>query len=189
MNGLCVPVRAMLQCSISGLMLQRTKPALPAGPPQETAMNQFNLNQINDQFASASRNFADTAGQVSRLALSNAEQVFSLQFAAIEQNVNAAFAFWGELAETRDLDGLKTLWPKGVQVARENVERSISTGQEVLGRTVKTNEAIGEIAKGQFERVSAQAKDAANQAHEQVNKAADQVSTQFNKAAGKHGNK
>ena len=120
-------------------------------------MNQFNLNQINDQFATASRQFADTAGQVSRLALNNAEQVFNLQFAALEQNVNAAFAFWGELAEVRDADGLKTVWPKGVQVARENVERSISTGQEVLGRTLKANEAIGQIAKGQFEAATAQA--------------------------------
>ncbi len=57
-------------------------------------MNQINMNQINDQFATASRQFADTAGQVSRLALSNAEQVFGLQFAAMEKNVNAAFAFW-----------------------------------------------------------------------------------------------
>lgn len=152
-------------------------------------MNQINMSQMNDQFASASRQFADTAGQVSRLALSNAEQVFGLQFAAIEQNVNAAFAFWGELAETRDLDGFKTLLPKGMQLARENIERSISTGQEVLGRTVKTNEAIGEIAKGQFERVSAQAKDAASQVNEQVNKATTNAAEQFNKAAGKQGNK
>jgi len=104
-----------------------------------------------------------------------------------EQNVNAAFAFWGELAETRDVDGLKTLWPKGVQVARENVERAISTGQEVIGRTLKTNEAIGQIAKGQFERATAQAKDVATQVNDQVNKAAntaaDQVNAQFNKAA------
>jgi hypothetical protein len=155
------------------------KPALPAGPQQEPAMNQINMTQINDQFASASRQFADTAGQVSRLALSNAEQVFGLQFTAIEQNVNAAFAFWGELAETRDLDGLKTLLPKGMQVARENIERSITTGQEVMGRTVKTNEAISEIAKGQFERATAHANDAASQ----VKNAAEQAGAQFNKAA------
>jgi phasin family protein len=144
-------------------------------------MNQFNteqFSQFNDQFASATRQFADTAGQVSRLALSNAEQVFGLQLAAIEQNVNATFAFWGELAEARDLDGLKTLWPKGVQVARQNVERAISTGQDVIGRTVKTNEAIGEIAKGQFERATAQAKQAAGNATEQAE-------AQFTTAASK----
>jgi hypothetical protein len=112
--------------------------------------------------------------------------------AAIEKNVNAAFAFWGELAETRDLDGLKTLWPRGVQIARENVERTITTSQEVLGRTIKANEAIGQVAKGQFDRASAQVNAAATQANEQVSQAANEVaaqaSQQFNKAAGK-GNK
>ena len=115
------------------------------------------MYQINDQFAASTRQFADTAAQANRLALANAEEVFGLQMATIAQNFNAAFAFWGELAEVRDADGLKAVWPKGVQVARENVERSISTGQEVLGRTLKANEAIGQIAKGQFEAATAQA--------------------------------
>ena len=109
-----------------------------------------NMNPFNDQFASATRQFADTAAQVNRLALDNAGQVFGLQMAAIEKNVNAAFAFWGELAETRDMDGLKALLPRGAQIARENVERTISTSQEVFGRTIKANEAIGQVAKGQF---------------------------------------
>jgi hypothetical protein len=125
----------------------------PCRTSQEPAMY-----QINEQFAAATRQFADTTAQVNRLALANAGEVFGLQLAAIEQNVNAAFAFWGELAEVRDADGLKAVWPKGVQVARENVERSISTGQEVLGRTLKANEAIGQIAKGQFEAATAQVK-------------------------------
>jgi hypothetical protein len=124
----------------------------PCRTSQEPAMY-----QINEQFAASTRQFADTAAQANRLALANAEEVFGLQLATIAQNFNAAFAFWGELAEVRDADGLKAVWPKGVQVARENVERSISTGQEVLGRTLKANEAIGQIAKGQFEAATAQA--------------------------------
>jgi hypothetical protein len=116
------------------------------------------MYQINEQFAASTRQFADTATQVNRLALANAEEVFGLQLATFAQNVNAAFAFWGELAEVRDFDGFKTLLPKGVQVARENVERAISTSQEVLGNTLKTNEAIGQIAKGQVETATAQAK-------------------------------
>ena len=107
--------------------------------------------QFNEQFAAATRQFADTAAQVNRLTLDNAEAVFGLQLAAIEDRVNATFAFFGEAAEARDLDSLKTLWPKGVQVARENVERAVSTGQEVFGRTLKANEAIGELAKSQIE--------------------------------------
>ena len=117
--------------------------------------------QINEQFAAASRQFADTAAKVNRLALDNATQVFGLQLAAFEAGANATLAFLGEVAEVRDAEQLKTVWPKGLQVARENAERAVSTGQEVFGRTLKTNEAIGQIAKGQFEASTAQAKDAA----------------------------
>ena len=120
--------------------------------------------QINEQFAAASRQFADTAAQINRLALDNATQVFGLQLAALERNANAAFAFFGEFAEVRDADQLKAVWPKGLQVARENVERSINAGQEVVGRTLKTQEAIGQVAKAQFEASTAQARDAVDSA-------------------------
>lgn len=106
---------------------------------------------FNEQFAAATRQFAETAAQANRLALESAEAVFGLQLAAIEDRVNATFAFFGEAAEVRDFDGLKTLWPKGVQVARENLERGVSTGQEVFGRTLKVQGAITELAKSQFE--------------------------------------
>ena len=124
--------------------------------------------QFNEQFAAASRQFADTAAQINRLALDNATKAFGLQLAAFEQNVTATFAFFGEVADVRDPEQLKTVWPKGLQVARENAERALSTGQEVFGRTLKANEAIGQIAKAQFEAASEQAKDAA----ETVTKAA-----------------
>lgn len=113
--------------------------------------------QFNEQFAAATRQFADTAAQINRLALGNAQAVYGLQLAAIEERVNATFAFWGEAAEARDLDGLKNLMPKGAQIARESIERAVATSQDVLGRTVKTQEAIGELTKSQFEAVAQKA--------------------------------
>jgi hypothetical protein len=136
--------------------------------PVESAMYQ----QINEQFAAASRQFADTAAQVNRLALDNAEQVFGLQMTAIEENVNATFAFWGELANARDFDSLKAVWPKGVQIARENIERTINAGQEVYGRTIKANEQIGQIAKGQFEAATEAATAQVKTVADKVTKAA-----------------
>ena len=109
------------------------------------------MYQINDQFAAATRQFADTAAQINRLTLENAQKAFGLQLATLEENAEATFAFFGEAADVRDFDGLKTLLPKGVQVARENVERAISTSQEVFGSTVQANEAIAGIAKSQVE--------------------------------------
>lgn len=115
---------------------------------------------INEQFVSTARQFADTAAQVNRLTLAGAEKAFGLQLSTLEQNTNAAFAFWGELAEVRDFDGLKAVWPKGVQTARESLERSVSAGQEVFGQAVATNEAIAQIAKGQVEAAQAKAEEA-----------------------------
>ena len=115
---------------------------------------------INEQFASTARQFADTAAQVNRLALASAEKTFGLQLSTLEENTNAAFAFWGELAEVRDFDGLKAVWPKGVQTARESIERSVSAGQEAFGQAVATNEAIAQIAKGQVEAAQAKAEEA-----------------------------
>ena len=110
--------------------------------------------QFNEQFAAASRQFADTAAQINRLALDNATQVFGLQLAAVEAGTTAAFAFFGEVADARTPEQFKAVSLKGLQVARENVERSIATGQDVVARTLKTNEAIGEVAKAQFEAQS-----------------------------------
>ncbi|MGO1541973.1 MAG: phasin family protein [Luteimonas sp.] len=128
-------------------------------------------NQYNEQFAAATRQFADTAAQVNQIALENTEKVFALQMSTLEQNTNAAFAFFGEVTEARDGDSYKTLWPKGVQVARENVERSINAGQEAFANSLKSSEAIGQIAKGQIEAATEQAKGAAAKATKAARKA------------------
>ena len=115
------------------------------------------MYQFND-FTKATSQFADVAANANRLALENAEKAFGLQLAVFEENTNAAFAFWNELIDVRDVDGLKAVLPKGAQVARAAAERSMGTAQEVFANTVKTNEAIGALAKGQFEKATAQAK-------------------------------
>ena len=113
--------------------------------------------QFNEQFAATTRQFAETAARVNRLAIENVEQVFGLQIAALEENASATFAFWNQLTEARDFNGLRDVVPAGVQVARENTERAIAAGQEIYDRTLKTNEAIAQIAKGEIEQVAAKA--------------------------------
>lgn len=116
------------------------------------------MYQFNEQFTQSTRQFADVAANANRLALQNAEKAFGLQLSALADNAAATFAFFGELAEVRDIDGLKVVLPKGVQVARAAAERNLGTAQEVLANTLKTNETIGALAKGQFEKATAQAK-------------------------------
>jgi hypothetical protein len=115
------------------------------------------MNQFNDQFAKNANQFADVAANANRLALENAQKAFGLQLATMEENATAAFAFFGELTNVRDFDGLKAVLPKGAQIARASTERTLGTAQEVFANTVKTNEAIGALAKGQFEQATAQA--------------------------------
>ena len=126
---------------------------------------------INEQFAAASRQFVQAAAQVNRLALDHAEQVLALQLSAFERNVSATFAHLGELVEVRDAEGLRQAWPKGLQLARESAERVVGTSQEVIDRSVKTGEAIGRIARSQFEAATAQAEAGAEQAAKPAPKA------------------
>lgn len=140
---------------------------------------------VNDQLVAATRQFADAAAQVNRLALQNAEAVFGLQLAALENNMNATFAFFNEAANARDLDAFRTLLPKGMQVARENVERVVTTTQEVLGRTLKTQESIAELAKSQFEAGAARAQDSVRQAQDNVAQATESLQKAAKAAAAK----
>ena len=130
------------------------------------------MYQINDQFTKSAAQFADVAANVNRLALENAQKAFGLQLATIEENTAAAFAFWGELTNVRDFDGLKEVMPKGAQIARATTERSMGTMQEVMANSVKTNEAIGSLAKGQFEAATAQAKAEVEKVSKAASKAA-----------------
>ncbi len=114
-------------------------------------------NQINEQFTAATRQFADTAAKINQIAINSAQEIFNAQLEAIQDRAAATFAFFGEAAQVRDLEATKTLFPKGVQIARENIERAVATTQEVADKAVKAGEKIGQIAKGEFEEAAAKA--------------------------------
>ena len=113
--------------------------------------------QFNEQFNAYTHQFAAVAARVNRLALESAETVFGVQLRTFEKNIDATTAYLSELAEARDLESYKTLLPKGLQVARDNAERVAAAGQEVFGLTLKTSEALGALAKSQFEAATDQA--------------------------------
>ena len=86
------------------------------------------MYQFNDQFSKATSQFAEAAASVNRLALENAEKAFGLQLAAISENLNASFAFAGELIDVRDAEGLKAVGPKGMGRSRTKMGRKAMTG-------------------------------------------------------------
>jgi hypothetical protein len=104
--------------------------------------------------------FAALATRANQLALENAESAFGLQLQVLERNVSATTGLLGEFADARNLDSFQALWPKGLQLARDNFERVASAQDEVVGMSLKASEVIGDLARQRFEQGSepAQAK-------------------------------
>jgi hypothetical protein len=94
--------------------------------------------QINSQFLSLGKTFADAAVKAQGVALAGFEKIADVQLKAVEKQVNASSAFWSEASEIRDFDGAKAIWPKGVALAKESAEKLYNTNQELLGITLKT---------------------------------------------------
>jgi hypothetical protein len=51
--------------------------------------------------------------------------------------------------ETRDMDGLRSLWEKGSSLSRDNAERAVAVSQEVLAITQKTAESLNALVQEQ----------------------------------------
>lgn len=120
--------------------------------------------QINAQFAGFTKQATDAAMKAHSLAFENAERVFGLQLRSLEAGMAATADFISEAAETRQASDVQSLFPKGLQVARENTERFLQAGQEAFAETLKTQQAMGQIVKAQFEAAGEQVKQAASKA-------------------------
>ena len=107
--------------------------------------------QINTQILAMSKSFADNAFKAHSVAVEGLERIADLQLKALEKNVSATVEFWSEAAEVRDCDAMKAFWPKGVNLVKETTEKLYANSQEVFGVTLKTSEALGQLAKGSFE--------------------------------------
>ena len=109
------------------------------------------FEQFNTQFVNATKQFAESALKANSLALQNFEHAVGVQLKTFEAGVSQAIAFMGEAAEVRDIEGVKSIFPKGVQLVKQSSEQFYNAGQEVLGQSLKTGEAIGQLYKAQFD--------------------------------------
>ncbi len=107
--------------------------------------------QINTQFLAIGKSFADNAFKAHSLAAEGIERITDLQLKTLENRMNATVEFWSEAAELRDFDAMKSFWPKSVNLVKETTEKFYANGQEVFGISLKTAEALGQLAKGNFE--------------------------------------
>jgi hypothetical protein len=105
--------------------------------------------QLNTQFFAFTKQFTDGAFKAQSLALKGLETVAELQLKALEEQTKASTEFVTEALETRDINGLRSLWEKGANLGRENAERAVAVSQEVLAVTQKTAESLNALVQEQ----------------------------------------
>jgi hypothetical protein len=105
--------------------------------------------QLNNQFFAFTKQFTDSAFKAHTLALKGLETVAELQLKAFEQNSKVSAEFVAEAMETRDVNGLRSLWEKGSSLSRDNAERAVAVSQEVLAITQKTAESLNALVQEQ----------------------------------------
>jgi hypothetical protein len=105
--------------------------------------------QINNQLFAFTKQFTDSAFKAQSLALKSLETVADLQLKALEQQAKVSAEFVAEAMETRDVNGLRSLWEKGASLGRENAERSVAVSQEIIAIAQKTAESMNALVQEQ----------------------------------------
>lgn len=123
------------------------------------------FEQMNTQWINLGKRFADTAIKAHGLAVEGFEKTLSVQLKTLEDRVEATMSFVSDATAARDFEGVKALWPKSMNLAKESAEKLVAAGQEVVAVTLKTNESIGALYASDVEAATetfeSQAKDAA----------------------------
>ncbi len=104
---------------------------------------------INNQLFAFTKQFTDSAFKAQSLALKSLETVADLQLKALEQQAKVSAEFVAEAMETRDVNGLRSLWEKGASLGRENAERSVAVSQEIIAIAQKTAESMNALVQEQ----------------------------------------
>ncbi|TPG06388.1 phasin family protein [Rhodanobacter glycinis] len=105
--------------------------------------------QLNNQLFAFTKQFTDSAFKAQSLALKGLETVAELQLKALEEQSKISAEFVAEAMETRDVNGLRSLWEKGTSLSRDNAERSVAVSQEILAITQKTAESLNALVQEQ----------------------------------------
>jgi len=105
--------------------------------------------QLNVQVFAYAKQLTDNAFKAQSVALKGLEKIAELQIKALEKQSQVAADFIAEALETRDAEGLRTLWEKGTTLSRENAERAVAVTQEIIAVTQKTAESLTALAQEQ----------------------------------------
>ena len=105
--------------------------------------------QLNAQVFAYAKQLTDNAFKAQSVAFKALEKIAELQFQALEKQSQVTSDYIAGALETRDIEGLRTLWEKGSALSRENAERAVAVTQEIIAVTQKTAESLTALAQEQ----------------------------------------
>jgi glutamate synthase domain-containing protein 2 len=107
------------------------------------------MTQQLNQFFDYAKQFSDNAFRAQTIALKGLQTVAELQFKALQQQAGSTAEFVAAVQETRDIDGLRSLWEKGASVSRGNAEQAVAVSQEIIAVSQRTAESLGALVQEQ----------------------------------------
>lgn len=110
------------------------------------------FEQYNTKYMMAmSKHFSDTAFKAHQLAINAFEKAVDLQLKTVENRMTASVDFMNQAIDAKDMNGMRDLFPRSVSLMKDSAEKMYNTSQEMMGLTMKTSEAIGELLKDSME--------------------------------------
>lgn len=132
--------------------------------------------QFQKQTLDLGKQLAEQSYKAQLTALRGFAEIQQLHVMALEAQAKANMAFVADSLEAHEIGDVTSLWPKGLDFARNSAEAAYVTGQQSLGLAQKTAEQIGELTRGSLEAANDAAdhgaKTAAKEAHSHAKKAA-----------------
>ena len=104
--------------------------------------------QLQKQTLDLGKQLAEQSYKAQLTALRGIAELQGLQVKALEAQAKANLAFLADSLEAREAEDVSTLWPKGLDFARNSAEAAYETSQQALGIAQKTAEQIGDLARG-----------------------------------------
>jgi hypothetical protein len=105
--------------------------------------------QLNAQVFAYAKQLTDNAFKAQSVAFKALEKIAELQIQALEKQSQVTSDYIADALETRDIEGLRTLWEKGSALSRENAERAVAVTQEIIAVTQKTAESLTALVQEQ----------------------------------------
>lgn len=102
---------------------------------------------FDSQLFAYARHVADSAFKAQAMMLRGLEQAASLQLGALEQQSRSAADFLIAAGESRDAEGVRGLWDKGVALSRAQAEQTVALAQNLVTVGRQTAESLGALVQ------------------------------------------